>query len=426
MGEYYGPRALWRYELEILLGKQWQMGKFTVLDDPLVDETIEAHMQQIVAAIRARMEPQAILLRGSFGRGEGSVMIQDGQLHFLSDYEIDVAVFSPRYRSFFAELSHRLTVELGVESGIRWVRPDFTYKNRVGPFPMGPAPITISLYESRYGSQTLYGQDIVEPSPRIDPCDIRNESGAFLVLNRMAESLSYMSQAESYVGEPLVTYYWINKTILSCAESLLLLWSQYHFSYAERGRRFAAMAEDHLDFMGEERAVLSELVARATEFKLRPRLDLYAESVHAAWLRLIPICDGVFRHVAMRTFDLGFVHYSEFPQRFLQRATDAYRTLPPFHRGALVLLNLYKSLRVGRLPRALLSPFAISQTVYAVVPLIFVSWAAGDDTLRELLPEVRRHLATVCRIEEPVSNLRMEWDALRQQVLWAWMNYCYR
>jgi hypothetical protein len=93
------------------------MGKYTILDDPLADQIVSSHMQKIVAVVRSRMEPQAIILLGSFGRGEGSVIVQDGQLRFLSDYEIDVATVSPFYRSVFTEISHQITTELGSTNG---------------------------------------------------------------------------------------------------------------------------------------------------------------------------------------------------------------------------------------------------------------------------------------------------------------------
>jgi hypothetical protein len=165
---------------------------YTALADPSVERTVDAHLQRIVAEVRARMEPDAIILRGSFGRGEGSVMASQGQLCFLSDYEIDVATFSPFHRPLFRRLSRQLTTELGVETSLRWVRPDYLRRDRIGPLPAGPAPITISLYESRYGSRTLYGEDIAQAGPAIDPCRIRLDSGVFLLLNRMAESLCYM------------------------------------------------------------------------------------------------------------------------------------------------------------------------------------------------------------------------------------------
>mgnify|MGYP000869345888 FL=1 len=98
------------------------MGNYTALEDPLIDQTIENHMRRIVESIVARMPPQTIALRGSFGRGEGSVMPRGDSLYFLSDYEIDVATPSPFYRSVFSELSKEMTEQLGVQTGIRWMQ----------------------------------------------------------------------------------------------------------------------------------------------------------------------------------------------------------------------------------------------------------------------------------------------------------------
>ena len=401
------------------------MGRFAALADPLVDQTVETHLQRIVTAVRSRMEPQAIILRGSFGRGEGSVMIQDGELRFLSDYEIDVATFSPLYRSLFRELSHHLTAEFGVETSLRWVRPDYMRKNRVGPLPMGPAPITISLYECRYGSRTLCGQDVFHSGPTIEPRQILLTSAIRLVLNRMAESLYYMPGASEAAHDELEVFYWANKTILACAESLLLLWGQYHFSYAERGRRFAAMAKNHLDFIGDEGVILSDLVARATEFKLRPRLSLYPDTVQETWLKVVPICGAVFQHLVNQVLCFSFDDYAKFPERYLQHESAASRSLSPLHFLTLKSLDVYKYLRRRRLPRGLLLPYGVPRVVYAVVPLIFVGWASNSETLPSMLSEVRRWLTVICPLESPESDCWKEWDGLRKRMLWAWKNFCY-
>jgi hypothetical protein len=401
------------------------MGEFTALDHPLVDQTIEAHLQQIIAAVRSRMEPQSIILRGSFGRGEGSVVIQDGQLRFLSDYEIDVETFSPFYRSLFAELSQELTTELGVETGLRWVRPGFMRVRRVGPLPMRPGPITISLYESTYGSHTLFGEDVLHASLAVDPRQISLTSGITLVLNRMAESQSYMRNATDAAHDELESFFWVNKTILACSESLLLLWGQYHLSYEERGRRFAAMADDRLGFMHDQAVMLSEFVARATEFKLRPRHGLYREPVQETWLQVVPICDTVFRHLTEQVLGFCFGHYVEFPELFLQYATDRSKFSSPLRFATVKLLDMYKYLRTRRLPRGLLLPFDVSRVVYAVVPLLFVAWAASDEILRILLGEARRQLRVICPLDPPEPDPRKECDALRQQMLWAWKVFCY-
>ena len=402
------------------------MGKFTALDDPLVDQTVETHLQRIVAGVRSRMEPQAIIIRGSFARGEGSVVMQDGALRFLSDYEIDVVTLSPRYRSLFRGLSRQFTAELGVETSLRWVRPDYLRRNRVGPLPMGPAPITISLYESRYGSLTLYGRDLSHLGPTVDPCQIQLDSGIRLILNRMAESLYYTPGASDIAHDELEVLHWVNKTVLACAESLLLLWGQYHFSYAERGRRFAALANARLGFMHDQGVILSALVARATEFKLRPRRSLYPHTVQEAWLEVVPICDRVFRYLVEQVLGFSIDDYARFPEQYLQHMFAASRSLSPLHSATLRALDVYKYLRSGRLPRGLLLAYRVPQVVYAVVPLVFAGWAGNREGLASMLSEVRRWLAMIGPLEPPESDPRKEWDALRKHMLWAWKNFCYR
>jgi hypothetical protein len=401
------------------------MGNFTVLDDPLADQIVSAHMQKIVIAVRSRMEPQAIILRGSFGRGEGSVMVQGDQLHFLSDYEIDVATGSPFYRSIFTEISNQLTTELGVETCLRWVRPNYMSTARVGPIPMGAAPATISLYESRYGSQIIYGHDVIGSGPAVNPNEIELASGVQLVLNRMAESLYYMPRTTDAEQDELKIFYWITKTILACAESLLLLWGQYHFSYEERGRRFAAMSNGRLGFIPDLEVELSELVARATEFKLHPKHGLYQKTIHETWQQVVPICASVFHHLTEQVLGFSFCNYTEYPEQYLEYQSASIKNLSPQHLLALKLLDIYKFIRQQRIPRGLLLPYDASQVVFSVVPLLFVGWAGKTDTSAALLSEARRWLNLIYPLKSPQSDYWDEWELLRTQMLRAWKNFCF-
>jgi len=401
------------------------MRRFTADNDPLIEETVDSHMNRIVAEITSRMKPEAVILRGSFGRGEGTVYAEKGRLRFFSDYEIDVATYNPRYRSFFARLSKKLTGEFGVHTSVRWVRPDFLVKNRVGPFPTGPASLSISLYETRYGSHILYGEDIVGSGPAIDPAEIHPYSGYQLLLNRMAESLYYMPDSAAKNRDTLEIFYWITKMMLASAESLLLLWKRYHFSYRERGRRFASMAKERLDFMGDKGSALSDHVARATEFKLRPRRGLYVDSVEDSWMQVLSICDSVFRHLTEQILGFPLQKYVEFPERFLQYATHTADAYPRHQFLALKLLDVYKYLRKHLRPRGLFSRYQTSRAVYAVVPLMFVSWATEETDLPILLEEVRNRMEKIGPLDPPKNDLLRERDLLRQRLLWAWKNFCY-
>jgi len=399
------------------------MARYTALDDPIVDKVIEGHLQRIVDAITARMKPQSIVLRGSFGRGEGSVMLKEEGLYFISDYEIDVTCNSPFYRSLFADLSKELSAEFGMQVGIRWMRPDCLTADRIGPFTSGPAPKSISLYEFRYGSKILWGEDFISGSLPIDPDQIPLRDGMKLILNRMAESLFYMSLDDNRTDESLVPYHWINKTILACAECLLLHWKEYHYSYEERGRRFARLAVDHLDFMGAQKETMIGLVNRATDFKLRPRTDIYQDNIHDTWNQVIPACDSVFRYLMSQGFDISFENFADYPHRFLnwQAAHSPHRSDISFWQ--LKLLEVYRAISAHRHPQKASSEFEASDIVYSAVPLLFFGYASEKDS--KVLAAARHWLGKLERLEAPSTNQKIEWDYLRQVTTKFWKVYCY-
>jgi hypothetical protein len=222
----------------------------------------------------------------------------------------------------------------------------------------------------------------------------------------------------------LKNFYWITKTVLACAESLLLLWGQYHYSYEERGRRFAAMSNEKLGFIPDRGAKLSELVARATEFKLRPRHGLYQESIQETWQQVVPICASVFHHLTEQILGFSFCHYTEYPEQYLEYQSSSTKHLSPQHQLAIKVLDVYKFFRKKRIPRGLLLPYDASQVVFAVVPLLFVGWVRNDDTSSTQLSEVRRCLKLIYPLEPPQSNYWDEWEFLRTRLLWAWKNFC--
>ena len=401
------------------------MGKYTALDDPMVDQVVASHMQRIVTAIRTGMQPVAIILRGSFGRGEGSVLVENDGLKFLSDYEINVVTPSPLHRSLFARLANQCTSEFGVSTSINWMHPKFLYKKKVGIFYIGQAPITISLYETRYGSQILYGRDLLHTGPVIDAGQISLSSGIRLVLNRMAESVSYLPRSDMNTQAEWQSIYWINKLILACVESLLLAWGRYHYSYKERGLRFSILAKERLGFMGEEGKILSRLAEQATEFKLRPARDLYPESLQSTCFQVVSICDKVFRHLT--SLEWGFTiddDYTSFSEQYLQHEVKKLKS-PTYQRVIYKLLDIYKYVRRGRLPLNLKSPNTTNQVIYSVVPLLFSGWNKSDATLAPMLDGVRHQMVKIYPIGPPASNSRDELRHLSEHMFLLWKNFCF-
>jgi hypothetical protein len=85
------------------------MGRYTLHDDPKVDDKIQSDLDVIVSEVLTSMHPTSIILAGSFGRGEGSVLCLDDQIIKVKDYDI----------IFVVDKSSRLTPEKLKELKIR-------------------------------------------------------------------------------------------------------------------------------------------------------------------------------------------------------------------------------------------------------------------------------------------------------------------
>ena len=99
--------------------------------------------------------------------------------------------------------------------------------------------------------------------------------------------------------------HWINKTILACAEALLIVHKRYHYSYEERGRRFAQLAS-RLEPVLAQSPELPDMVQQAVVFKLRPSLEIYPDSVPIIWQRVRRTCDVTFRYVIKKYLGVIF------------------------------------------------------------------------------------------------------------------------
>ena len=410
------------------------MGRYTAHDDPIVDHIVAEHLSRIVSAVCAHLQPQSIILEGSFGRGEGSVMLNGGQPTFLSDYETLVVTPSPFHRRLFLSLSHQLTAEMGVEVSIGWMRPGRLRTNQPRNLCFGQATPTIATYELREGGQTLYGQEMLKLGPPIDPCHIPVWSGIRLLVNRMTDALRYWPYTVSSDADRLETIRWMNKLVLACSEALLVLWGEYHYSYEERGRRFAARCGERLGALPAGALALPELVERATRFKLRPASNLYPGDVGSLWPQVTQAADAVFRHLMAEELGITFDSYTHFPEQFLnhtrvRQSYNLYRLWPLPAPWDQKLINAIKYLRQRRWPpTGYLTHFAITANliVFALVPVLFAGWSEDPLALAAANAEVRRWLTLMGYQDPLLSDPQAERDALYRYLLGAWRNFCYQ
>ncbi len=246
-------------------------------------------------------------------------------------------------------------------------------------------------------------------------------SGLRMLLNRMADALTIQTPAKDWDGLRLIT-----KTTLGCSEALLVLEGRYHFSYAERGRRFKQLAQ-HLNGRISQAEGLPDLVKRATEFKLRPALERYPGDASEVWSEVKQACDVTFRYAAAKYLGMQFGCYAELPALY----KDAMLSESKLHAQCLPMLpaplsqNSFVSLRYvhdkHRIPwRALWHlSYPSYQIVYSLVPLGLLGEGPAD------LNAAREWLGKVVALDARRENEAAEWRYLRQQIALAWKDLCY-
>lgn len=79
------------------------MGKYTVLEDPRIDEYIDRYLERVVETIFEcipRTHIRSIILAGSFGKGDGSVIVDDQGVKPQRDFDLGIIMrgkIPPRY-----------------------------------------------------------------------------------------------------------------------------------------------------------------------------------------------------------------------------------------------------------------------------------------------------------------------------------------
>lgn len=88
------------------------MGKYTILQDPRVDEYIDKYLESVVEALFEsipRSHVRSIILGGSFGKGEGSVVVDNQGVKPLRDFDLCIVYRGKRPpRDFVKNLQKKL------------------------------------------------------------------------------------------------------------------------------------------------------------------------------------------------------------------------------------------------------------------------------------------------------------------------------
>jgi len=379
--------------------------RFTPQSNPAAEATIQQHLDTIIKAVGQRIGAfEAIVLTGSFGRGEGGVYQDDsGTWRPVNDYDIFV-VSQKNCGSELKELSETLVKELGLDYlDLGWT--DGKWSN---------CPLTVANYDLKYGSQVIAGDaTILNRLQAYASADLPMYEAAKLLLNRTAGLLTGL-RGDMFGGGTLdadqrrYLSNQIAKAQMALGDSYLIRWGGYDASYRKRCERFAALAPG----AGLANEVMGQVV-QGYQFKLKPDYSIYTnplETINRLRPHLeVSVIATVNQMSAGKTTDLA-------------GAMSLYLATMSEDRGWVQSDNAFFSNQPA-LQNLLQAPpaatISVRHLVYSALPRLLAA-AFATTGADELLEATRRVLSAQLKLPETKGTHPTAWESLRATTVTAW------
>ena len=253
------------------------MSKFTVKSGKVFDRLVKKQLE--IAVKRCLDLPgsklvKAIILMGSYGRGEGTALQTSTGLKPFNDY--DLVVVGKRMTEFrrrrFQKVLKKLEEEVSEELGIT---VDY-FLHTVNSLKR--ADSSLMNYEMKNGHMVLYGaENILDIMPDYKAVPLREATR--LLLNRGKLLLDIQCTLNEYKCIParfnLLYRKFLNKMVLAIGDSALLAFDKYDISYLEKRNLIASTHGMKSSYW------LMREYKRAVDFKLSGDQSFLPEDVEA-------------------------------------------------------------------------------------------------------------------------------------------------
>ena len=280
------------------------MSTFPLCREVRHDAAIRRVIDGCVEFVRARLSPRtlvAVVLTGSFARGEGSVLPIGGRLKVLGDIEFFVVLARPLdYRRLRAEMATWGPLAAATVGADR-VHADIEF----GPVHVGylehRAKPSIFVYDLRHHGKVLWGRpDVLAAMPAVEADDIPREDALRLLLNRTIEQLDAYDRIATLEGDACVDVaYQRIKLTLDLAGSALAFTGLHRASYAARPSSLGGLVRETPSLARRLPPGFERELAEATRIKLAPDesdfIDVRPDTLRAKIVAGIPAILGLLR-----------------------------------------------------------------------------------------------------------------------------------
>lgn len=330
------------------------MGKYTVLEDRRVDELVEKHLAVAVREITKIQGVLSVVLVGGFGRGEGSILLDQKKILPLNDYDIYLISEAEIGEDVLNETANGIEKAVGSQgfSLYEASAKDFYFDLRcIQVDKLKTLPPFIKYYEMRHASRIIWGNDYRYLIPDYKPSDLPISEGVRFILNRLSSIFlwnPYMPQRLDgwQDWEHRVFFYDISKLYIECTTILCQLIKVYVPTYQGRLSNLENSWKIKCGSLDRKFPDLINRIKNYTQMKLDPKLPEKPDYV-SIWLQARDDAMGVLSYVLDKKFGLKITD--------LGSLGFAFNYFSPY------LHSLLKFRHLNKIPLVIYPTFLISQ-----------------------------------------------------------------
>jgi len=421
------------------------MGKYTILKDPRVDKYIDKYLEDVIQLIVENIPSSrisSIILAGSFGKGEGSVIIDDHGVKPLRDFDIKIIFKSkPPPAYFITDLRKKIEHKFGLSLDPEYplignLIPEIgvTTLDRINMLP------DIATYDLKK-CKVIYGEDIRQKIKwKLKDIPLRTNARALFQkaialigvfkTKYLTEDIPY-DLRESFLRETSRAY-------IEICVGLCLLEKKYHHSCI---RRLEVIRKIYKEKFPELYKIIPDLVEKieaSTKYKLDPARNKLNVDPIEYWFETRKDLGEVIKYYLNRYLGLSFKNWKQFSICLERELTKEYYL--PIIRAFLknknlpinpilikignILFNVREnieytktSLREGSFSFPLLTGIASPVIkIFSAIPLVLFAINQNGQINLEYINESLRKLRFIKLRKEGYENI---WEEARSKLLKA-------
>lgn len=359
------------------------MNRFVFGYQKELDDIVEQDMCLIIRTIKKEIGSiDAIILEGSFGRGEGAMIYKDDCWIPINDYDMCIVVDKCVKQHEINSIKRKVLLQSDIS------RIDIAVMSKDKLRSLKPRML---FFDRKYGSQVIYGDtQILDTIPDMKSSDIpwfeaekeyytRIVSFILSMKKEFIVGKKRMNQADEFLLRQQVS-----KSLIACANAQLILNGKYRASLVERQDTFEKMSPFEQEIM--------DLIRDAFHFKLKPTFD-QREDIIEYYFHCRDIYLHLFLDFLSSMYKREILSWDSCVNTYLKSPRNNAKRFIFWLKGDD---SLYQGLHLN------------------VTQLLLVASLQKNGTLHENeMNMCRDNLKKICNL----SEIPLEWDGLRDVIL---------